>query len=249
MIGLIGLIHEEAVIDFWGTMEKVAKLGYQGIESPGGLLKGDVAGNLSRFRDLGLAVVASGTSRERLRDDMEGVVRDAVTLGAPTVVVYWAPCDSREQLLADCALYETAGARLAAEGVKLCYHNHAHELRTSFNGVTALDIMADNTDPAHLSFELDIAWLAYGGVDPASILRRMSGRVPAVHVKDMTHLDPQIAPDFTAVGTGVVPIKSACQAASEIGAEWLVVEQDTLKNLNAWDTITVSILNLKEMGF
>ena len=35
-IGLIGLIHAEAERDFWGAMRRVAEIGYQGVESPGG---------------------------------------------------------------------------------------------------------------------------------------------------------------------------------------------------------------------
>ena len=56
-IGLIGLIHEEAERDFWGAMRRVAEIGYQGVESPGGLLEGDRAANMRRFRELGLSEI------------------------------------------------------------------------------------------------------------------------------------------------------------------------------------------------
>ena len=35
---------------------------------------------------------------------------------------------------------------------------------------------------------------------------------------------------------------------AETGVEWIVVEQDQLRNLTAFETITVSYLNLKEAG-
>lgn len=34
--------------------------------------------------------------------------------------------------------------------------------------------------------------------------------------------------------------------AAEVGAEWMVVEQDQLRNLSTFETITASYLNLKE---
>lgn len=39
------------------------------------------------------------------------------------------------------------------------------------------------------------------------------------------------------------------QTAIDAGIGWAVVEQDTLRNLDAWQTVTASYLNLKEMGF
>jgi len=245
-IGLIGLVGAEAKADFWGTMERVAAIGYQGIEGARALLEGDVAANLARFKALGLEVLTVSASREGLRDELDQVVADAHALEAPRVSVWWGPCETKESVLQDAELYNAAGARLAAEGITLCYHNHEHEFRTAFNGVYALDVLAEHTDPQALSFEIDVAWVTFGGADPVAVLRRMAGRVPAIHVKDLWGLDER--GKFTAVGTGVVKVQEAVQAAIETGVEWVVVEQDTLRNLTAFETITVSYLNLKEAG-
>ncbi len=102
------------------------------------------------------------------------------------------------------------------------------------------------TDPRHVFFELDIAWITFGGEDPVKVLKRMEGRVPAIHVKDLYRLHEKNL--FTAVGTGVVQIKESVQAAIDTGIEWVVVEQDNLRNLDAFDTITLSYLYLKEAG-
>lgn len=246
-IGLVGFVGEECKRDFWGTMERVAAIGYQGVEGVyGPLLEGDVEANLRRFHDLGLQVLTVSASREQLRDSLGEIIATARALQAPRVSVWWGPCETKESLLADAALYNAAGAQLAAEGLKLCYHNHEHELKTAFNGVAALDILAEHTDPRALSFELDIAWLTFGGADPVSVLRRMAGRVPAIHVKDLWALDER--GKFTAVGTGVVRIQESVRAASETGVEWAVVEQDHLRNLGVYDTLALSYLYLKEAG-
>lgn len=245
-LGLIGIVEEEARRDFWGTMQRVANANYLGVEGAEQLLEGDVPTNVKKFHELGLRVLTVSASREQLRDDLDNVVRRAKALESSRVSVWWGPCDSKEQLLRDADLYDVAGEKLASEGLKLCYHNHDHEFRTAFNGVCAFDILAENTHPQHLYFEVDIAWVTFGGADPLHVLRKMNGRVPAIHVKDLVDLSAPA--QFTAVGTGIVNIYDSIRTAMESCVEWMVIEQDRLRHLSAFETITVSYLNLKEAG-
>ena len=245
-IGLIGLVHEEAKQDFWGTMQRVAAIGYRGIEGGEALLEGDVEANIGRFHDLGLQVLTISASREQLRDNVDDLIAKAGALHTHRVTVWWAPCDSRQAVMQDAELYNSAGARLAEAGITLCYHNHNHEFTHVFDGVYAFDLLAANTDPKNLQFVVDIAWVTFGGEDPVRVLKRLQGRVASVHVKDFARLDEPN--HFTAVGTGVVNIKDSVQAGIETGVEWMVVEQDRLRHLNAMDTITLSYLYLKEIG-
>ncbi len=245
-IGLIGIVGAETEHDFWGTMQRVAEIGYGGIEAPGGLRQGDVPENLKRFHDLGLQVLTVSASRETLRDGLDAIIEEAKALQSPRVSVWWASCDTRESVLQDAELYNQAGARLASEGLTLCYHNHEHEFKTSFNGVYALDVLAEHTDPKALAFEIDVAWVTFGGEDPVRVLRRYAGRVPSIHIKDLSRLDER--GHFTAVGTGLVNVRGSLETALETGVEWAVVEQDTLRHLTGLETAAVSFWNLKEMG-
>ncbi|WP_274365585.1 sugar phosphate isomerase/epimerase family protein [Paenibacillus thermotolerans] len=248
-LGLIGIVHEDAKQDFWGTMRRVAEIGYEGIEGvPADLLTGDVKANVARFHDLGLQVVTHSINKEQLRDEklLDQVIREALSVGTKDVTFWWDVVDSREQLLRDAELYNAAGARMAAEGLRFCYHNHAHEFQKTFNGLYSLDILAEHTDPKSLYFRLDVAWITLGGAQPAHILRKMAGRVPAIHLKDVYGTD-EIG-KWTAVGTGVVDIAGSIEAAEEIGVEWMTVEQDQLRNLTGLETALVSYLNLKEKG-
>ncbi len=245
-IGLIGIVNEEAKQDFWGTMQRVAALGYQGIEGGEALLEGDASANVRRFHELGLQVLTASAGREQLRDNLEEIIAKAQALQTKRVTVWWAPCDSRQSVLDDAALYNTAGARLAAEGITLCYHNHHHEFLNVFDGVYALDLLAAHTDPAALQFVVDVAWVAFGGEDPVRVIKRLQGRVASVHLKDLSRLDER--DHFTALGTGVVDIQSSTRAAIETGVEWVVVEQDRLRHLSAMETVTLSYLYMKESG-
>lgn len=246
-LGLIGIIHEAMKADFWEAASKAAAIGYQGIEGvENHLLQGDVQSNLNRYRALGLQTITLSASRESLRENLDKLVANASVLQAPHVTVWWGPCESKDELLRDAELYNRAGARMAAEGIKLCYHNHAHEFKTAWNGVCAMDILAEYTDPKAVYFEMDIAWITMGGVDPVHVLNKMAGRVPAIHVKDV--LTAEEPDQWTAVGTGIVRIAPSILKAREIGVEWMVVEQDRLRNLSPYETIMASYLNLKEAG-
>ncbi|WP_308638471.1 sugar phosphate isomerase/epimerase family protein [Paenibacillus silvisoli] len=245
-LGLIGIMHEEMKADLWGTLRRIAEIGYKGIEGAELLLPGDTAENVRRFKDLGLHAITFSASRESLRGELDSVIANAKAVGSSNVTVWWAPCSSKEELLQDAELYNAAGARLAEEGIKLCYHNHDHEFLNVFNGVSAMDILVEYTDPKSVFFEMDVAWITMGKADPVQVLRKMAGRVPSIHLKDV--YDTNQKGCWTTVGTGVVDLAGSIRAAAETGVEWMVVEQDELRNLSPYETITASYLNLKEAG-
>jgi sugar phosphate isomerase/epimerase len=245
--GLIGLLDEEYKKDFWGTVEKLASIGYKGIEGvPEELYQGNTEENFKRLNDLGLEIISVGSSKQELRDNLNKVVLRAKTSKAKQVSVFWGPCESKEQLIADAKIYNAAGETLTKEGIKLTYHNHEHEFRTFYNGIYAFDILVENTDADKLYFEVDVAWVQFGGEDPVKIMKRLAGRIPTIHVKDLYDLKER--GKFTTVGTGLVNIVEIIKTAKEIGVQWLVVEQDYLRNLSALETVTASYLNLKETG-
>ncbi len=246
-IGLIGIVGDEYKVDLWGTLEKVAALGYRGIEGCEFLLEGDVSENLKRFHGLGLQPLTVSASLQDLVEDLDGIRHKAASIRSPKVSMWWAPCKTRQELDDVSQVLNKAGQVLIQDGVKLCYHNHDQEFRNTFRGAAAMDILADQTDPDSVFFELDIAWIAIGGADPVTILERFAGRVPCIHIKDVIEA-PTREPKWTAVGTGAVPIEQAMRKALELGIEWGVVEQDRLRHLTGLETATVSILNLKERG-
>lgn len=246
-IGLIGILKEEMKQDFWGTMEKLANIGYQGIEGVGAqFMEGNVAENVKKLHALGLKVLTYSANKEQLQNDLGNIIHKAHMLETNRISVWWGPCTTKEELLKDAQTYNEVGKKLAAEGIKLCYHNHEHEFINTFNGLYGLDILAAYTDPNYVYFELDIAWITFGGADPVEVLGRYKNRVPAIHVKDLYSLSQRGL--FTAVGTGVIKVKESVQTAIDQGVEWIVIEQDELRNLTELETVTAAYLNMKEAG-
>ncbi len=252
-IGLIGIIRSELEKDYWGTMKKVAELGYRGIES--GLPPGAEAAEYKQKMDsLGLRTVAYGSNVDVLSSKFDDVVGKAKALDCKYVVIYYNPCQSKEQVLKDAETYNEIGKNLHAEGLQLCYHNHCQEF-AKFDGKYALDILLENTDPRYMAAEIDVAWVTIGGEDPAKYILKYKGRCPLLHLKDFTPKvvtnvlnDPRLKGIWTEVGTGVVNLKPVLSAAQKAGVEWGTVEQDQLRDLPPMESIKVSIQNLKKLG-
>lgn len=254
-IGLIGIVGQELDKDFWGTMQKVAATGYQGIETGRHALEkaGMPLPELSRrLQDLGLVVITLGSSKDSFANGSLAPIETAKAIGAKRITFYYGPCDSVEQLKRDAEVYNEIGARCREHGIELLYHNHDHEFRR-FGDQYGLDILMENTDPELVKLNLDVAWVYFGGAQPDEVIRHYAGRCPVLHIKDLLGLEPgceSASGDrgkarFTEVGTGVVPVKSAVAAAEDAGVEWLTVEQDRLRDLPAFESIEVSYRNLR----
>lgn len=137
-------------------------------------------------------------------------------------------------------VFNAVGRRLADEGLMFHYHNHDWEFR-DLGGVTGMEILAQETDPALVRFNLDVFWLYYAGQDPAEFIRQHAGRAGYFHFKDgRRHVtDTGKRPEFLELGRGDVDLQRAYAAAVEVGAEWIVAEQDSTQ-LTPEEAITVS---------
>jgi sugar phosphate isomerase/epimerase len=258
-VGLIGIVGRQMQEDLEGTLRSIAEMGYEGVEGAGHVaarLELPLAELRRQLDAFHLAAVAQGgVFLEDDEDRLEGAVEAAVTLGAPYVVSYWGPCESRDGVLRLAEWLDRYGARCREAGLQFCYHNHNHELAV-FDGGHGLDLLAENTDPDNVKLELDVAWLTYGGVEPAATIRRYAGRCPILHVKDLAEVpeggetsndERGEAVAFTEVGTGVVDVEGVVAAARDSGVEWLVVEQDRMRELPPMASARVSCRNLKRI--
>lgn len=237
-------VRDDAARDFVGTLRKVAAIGYTAVEFAG-------SGGLSaaELRDLcaelGVTAAGSHTGIEALEDDFQGVVDWHHTMGARFVTVPGLP-GNRFPRTVDA--YQRAGEelgalgrRLRAEGLHLCYHNHAHEFFDAPQG-TGLDTLYGASDPDDLGAELDVYWAAKANVDPAAYIRKLGMRCRLLHVKDMA-----ADGDFAEVGAGVLNFDAMFSAADEVGSSWLIVEQDSCKR-PPLEAVATSLRNLRAWG-
>jgi sugar phosphate isomerase/epimerase len=232
-----------------GTLKEVARIGYKSVELAGYTGKTpqqlraafDAAGLKCTSAHIGLA---KGTDAEpKLFDDLSRVAADMRVVGASQVI---APALARPDdikaagygalaaaMTADhwkrqAAQLNDIGKKFKAEGIVFGYHNHNMEFYP-VAGSTGLEILIANTDPQFVTFELDVGWVAAGGVDPAAFFNKHSGRFAAMHVKDLkasTVPNFEVKMDPTEVGSGKLDWKTIMPAAYKAGVRKCFVEQE-----------------------
>jgi sugar phosphate isomerase/epimerase len=216
-------LRDLASVDYVGTLKKVKEIGYGAVEVAGVGSMG--AAELRRELDaIGLIVSGAHVPIQALEGQLDTVLADMQTLGAPYLICPWIPPERRSSaddyhVLA--RVLNGIGERVSRAGLTFCYHHHDFELHP-FGDTTGLHILLHECDPGHVAFEIDVYWAAYAGVDPVQLIGEFAGRAPLVHLKDM-------APGsrtFAEVGSGTLDIPAILNAARNAGAQWFVVEQD-----------------------
>ena len=202
-------VRELLTDDIVGTLKRIADLGFTQVEPFAFLSFGE---ELRRgLSEAGLS--APTTHQSFIGGDLEPVFEAASALGIGTVIDpfvapdRWQTAESVDEI----ASQLNAAAEVAARyGVRVGYHNHAHELESTIAGVTALEYFAGKLSP-DVVLEVDTYWVAVGGQDPVELLGRLGDRVVALHIKD----GPGTAEtkDQVAVGQGSLPIEQIIAAA------------------------------------
>lgn len=174
--------------DFRGTFEMIKNQGYDYVELNERNYQGNSQEDLKALLDdVGLPSPATHISYENLKNDVTGLISTAKTLQCEYMILPYIQEDQRtfEDWKIHAALLNSAGEKLADEGVKLAYHNHQFEFDDLGGGTTAMEVLMTETDPRFNNFELDFFWANMAKVDILALMRRYPGRFHLSHIKDM----------------------------------------------------------------
>ena len=117
--------------------------------------------------------------------------------------------------------------RMADEGIALGYHNHHWEMIKKDGNLTALDLLFAGAEGSKLSWEVDVAWLVRGNVDPKAVMTQYKHLISAAHVKDLAPEGECLDEDGWAdVGHGRLDWKDLWGFCRGLGARWMVLEHD-----------------------
>lgn len=225
--------------DISRTIARVAEIGFAQVEASYKVL--------SRGPELLDAIRANGLTSPTMTSSLLDIDRDAVfatanELGATAVIEtylpepLWTSADDVRRIAGEL----NAAAEKAAEyDLRVGYHNHWWELERTFEGMTAMDLLASELHP-EVVFEIDAYWVAVGGADPVEFIRRHADRVRFLHLKDgpvtLDKLRQQPA------GQGSMPVLDVIEAAPNL--EVGVVEFDEYDG-DVFDAIGQSLAYLK----
>ena len=241
-------VKDEIKQDFEGTMIKLAKLGFQGVEFAGefGRFGSDPAG-LRAFMDKNdLKCAGAHLGFDKLAPaSFEATTAFYKTLGCTNLII---PYDKRAFTTAGAAdvakELTVLSAKLAPKGMKIGFHNHAEEM-TGPDGKTPWDTIATGT-PAVSIMQQDVGWTTFAGKDPVALVKRYPGRTVSTHFKAKfkegttgTPIIGQDKTDWAAVAT---------VSRNVGGTEWIVVEQEEYPNgMGQVESVAASLRGLKKV--
>ena len=190
----------------------------------------------AELRKRGLVPIGSHFAYDRLKKDIEGVTAEAKALGISYVGCAWIghkrPFDEKQCRQA-AEVFNRAGQALARHGLKFYYHNHGYEFLPHGQG-TLFDLLAAQTDPKYVSFQLDVLWTVLPGVDPAKLLEKYPGRFVFVHLKDLRkgvptgdHSAKTALTNDVRLGTGQVDWRAFIRAGEKTGVKYYFIEDES----------------------
>lgn len=237
-------ILEQARADLEGTFDRVAAIGYRGVETYGLVEQYGPERVRTAAEASGLAITSAhtpfpaGAEAGRLLDE-------ASALGAGTLV--WSmereEFDSPETIARGVERVNEAAGNAAARGLEIGYHNHFAEFANRFDGRQAYDLLLDLLDP-RVVVELDAYWARMGGADPAEVLTRLGDRARLIHIKDgpaVSYEDDVMVP----IGAGAMDWERILTAPS--GLRWHIVELERL-SVDTFDALEESYRHLVGSG-
>lgn len=235
-------LGEIANSDLGGTLTKVARIGFKTIELAG--FRTNQRTSIRAAADqAGIRVTSVHLGPEArdgyvgLSDDLGQLAASIHTLGATVVVLPGPllrysggkpPTTTLDDWKRTAAFLNERGAGLRREGLLLAYHNHNPEF-APIEGTTGFDIIARETDPKLVIFEMDAGWVRAAGLDPVALLSRYHARFRLMHVKDIsasTSVNFEWSMESTEVGHGIIDWPRVISAAYKAGVTQYFVEQE-----------------------
>jgi sugar phosphate isomerase/epimerase len=222
---------------FGPTLDRVKSWGVKYVEVSGAGVRGvSPAQYQAELRKRGLVPIGSHFPYDRLKKDIEGVAAEAKALGISYVGCAWIghkkPFDEK-QCREAAEVFNRAGQALARRGLKFYYHNHGYEFLPYGHG-TLFDLLAAQTNPKYVSFQLDVLWTILPGVDPAKLLEKYPGRFVFVHLKDLRkgvatgdHSAKTALTNDVRLGTGQVDWPAFIRAAEKTGVKYYFIEDES----------------------
>ena len=211
-------VRDTAQNDLLGALEQVSKLGYHYAEFAGffGIPAEQVKAKLD---ECGMEVSSTHTGWQELKDDVIAeTIRYHKTIGNKFIIIPGADLSDQAKLDEFIELVNKAQKTLAAEGIKLGYHNHAHEFKPNADGSRIWEQLEERT---RLDLEIDTYWAFVGGRDPLEMMERLKDRVHIIHIKD-----GMADGHGTPLGLGQAPAAAVYRKAVELG-DRLIVESET----------------------
>ncbi len=219
-------VHKETHKDFAGTVKRVGEIGFSGVEFAGyGGLTAEEQAQL--LKENGLYSVGAHCGLPVFEEHFEEELEYSRTIGSKYIICPYAELNSLEQVEYLAEVLNRAAEKASAWGIKVGYHNHAHEFE-KIDGKYALDLLLEKTSE-EVVLELDVFWAAYAGVNPLEYIAKWGRRVELIHVKQIGNNKANVD-----VSDGIIDMGKVKEAAKY--ATYFVLEHEEYDK-PVWDAL------------
>lgn len=255
--------------DMDSTLKTVKEMGYDYVEFAGyfGKSAEEVKAILDKY---GLEAVSVHQAIGLFEEEGQKAVDYLKTLGVKYCAIPWYNVDEFiSNWDATMDKFKNVSKLLGDNDIKLMYHNHDSEFN-KINGEYILDRLYATLPEGVIMPQLDTCWVHYAGVNPSEYIRKYSGRVEVLHLKDFVceklgggpvyalidedgnEMDKGNQEDngfkLVPVGSGIQDWTSILTAAEDAGVEYVIVEQDESKDRDPLDAAKMSREYLRTLG-
>lgn len=235
-------VRSVAEKDLAGTLTKIAKMGYQGVEFAG--YYGHGAKEIRKMLDdNGIVCCGTHTQYADLSDEkLAATLEFNKTLGNKYVIVPWLQGDEKnmkDSWLKYAERFNVLAEKLKPQGMMIGYHAHAHDL-APLDGTTSWDIFFSNTRK-DVIMQIDTGNAMSGGGDPIACLKKYPGRAVTVHLKEYSTTNPKAL-----LGEGDVKWIELFKLCRTIGGtKWYIIEEEK-DAIPPMEGIEISLKNFKK---
>lgn len=231
------------------TFEKVRKIGYSNVQISG-FGPVDAREVAKALEDSGVECSCTHMGWPAFMNETEAVIEKHLlwkcrhaAVGALPKEYYTA--EGIERFLKE---LPPVAEKLLAAGIDFSYHNHHFEF-ARLGESTILETLYAKSDPRQLKAELDTYWVQTGGGNPVDWVRKMAGREPLLHLKDLVFDQESWSVHIAEVGQGNLNWPAILKAAEEAGVEFALVEQDDCYGRDPFESLAMSYRYLRGLGY
>jgi sugar phosphate isomerase/epimerase len=259
-------IRDDMKNDPLGTLQQLAKMGYQHVEHANYRDRKFYGYSAPDFKkildDLGMKMPSGHTilgrqhwdeSKKDFTDLWKFTVEDAAIVGQMYVISPYLDDNLRknlDELKRFLVVFNRSGELCQKSGMKFGYHNHDFEFSEKLGGQTLYDIILQNTDPKLVIQQLDIGNLYNGGAKALDVINKWPGRFQSMHVKDeikATSGNEEF--ESTILGTGIVPVKEVIDLGRKTGTIHFIIEQESYQGKTPLDCVRECLRVMKNWGY
>jgi sugar phosphate isomerase/epimerase len=241
-------LRKELTKDFPGVIRELKKQGWEAVQIDG--LRGYSAEEIAAvLKETGLHAISMHANLDRLNNDIDNLLYEALLFGTKDIFCSSELTNEDDVFYARNTLINLA-KKLGPLGFRIGHHNHDYEFRGSVNGEMIMDYITRPEGNLFLYPEIDTYWAKVGGADPFEYIKKFSGRIPMIHLKDMkSDLSLSYPESLAEIGTGCIDFLPFLKWGEENGIEYYIVEQDvSFLSGGMLESMAVSLENLIKLS-